>query len=239
LKNKTDNQFTYIEDNDICEDGGVLGKESWSNTISYSINNNIMIWEPKWSDTLNFKGTSNELIGTWTRTKDRATSCKLKTEREETYYDCKENWRAIEAVFTQTTVKITSDYCLADHIIDGEIWYGGDGTWKERAVNCKESEVYKGTEKVTLKEDKNSAEAIYKDKSCKTSKPLSQSEKETACIEAWNKYHDGDYYYDLLHKDFYDCLKEKMPKGFWVIGDDEYAQRLKLKPKQKLYLSRY
>jgi len=251
LKNKTATQFTYVEvyTDYECREGGVLKTEEDTDeeTINYSIKNNIMTWQNRWShsddDTLHLKGTSNELTGTWTRTKNKAASCKLQTEsycndwdydddvcvsyEEEIYYSCKEDYDITEAVFTDKTVKITRDVCGTDYMQVGEDWRGGDAGWKRRPINCDTYEVYKGSEKVTVKENRNSIEVSYNGKSCKMSE-YSKSQRESACKEAWKK-HQGeddwdDYYYDILRetrKSFYDCLQNSMPKGFYNDDDDE------------------
>jgi len=262
LKNVTADQFTYEEVDvyDSCEEGGVLEtrKDSWENTVNYSIKNNIMTWSNRRAeDTINFKGTSSELIGTWTRTKDKNASCGPRTEiyctdgghwdyeidewvceryEEETWNECKEDYDITKAVFTQTTVKITRDYCYTDRMTEGEPWWRGDNGWKTRPVNCNAYEVYKGSEIVTIKEDRNSAEASSKGKKCKSE--ASKKQKENACKEAWDKYHLtenywDDYYWGILYKDFYDCLANSMPKGFWVDKDEDSYGKAAGKPLAK------
>jgi len=266
LNDVKDDQFTYVEEYEYedCTEGGVLKteKDTYENTVNYSIKNNIMTWKERWSDdTLNFKGTSNNLIGTWTRTKNRNVSCELRKRQycpdgeeynheldeyvcknnntlEYSRYSCKEGWDFTEAVFTQTTVKITRDYCVTDRMApDGEPWWRGDNGWKLRPINCDTYEVYKGTEKVTIKAGRNSTELSSKGKICKMSEP-SKSQKEAACREAWNKYQNerywDEYYEDILYKGFYDCLKNSMPKGFWVDEEDENSSgKVAAKPAAK------
>ncbi|GBU26218.1 hypothetical protein R83H12_02912 [Fibrobacteria bacterium R8-3-H12] len=61
------NKLKFIDDGELK-----IYEYIEENTVNYSINNNILTWKYiRKNDTLNFKGTSNELIGTWTRTKDK------------------------------------------------------------------------------------------------------------------------------------------------------------------------
>jgi len=251
LKSKTADQFTYVEvyQDEDCEDGGILKIEEDTDeyTINYSIKNNIMTWEDEYAeDSLNFKGTSNELIGTWTRTKNKNASCEEKSYKdcveydyetyqckkyeEEKYFSCKQGWNITKAVFTERNVSITTDYCTTDRMIEGQAWSGGDDGWRMRSISCDTYEIYKGTDKVTVKENRNNVEVSYKGKTCKMSEPT-KAQKEAACKEAWNKYHQteeywDDYYYDILRKGFYDCLKKDMPKGFWVDDDDNSQEKV-------------
>jgi len=60
------------------------------NTVNYSIKNNTLDWSYEQSpeDSLNFKGTSNNLIGTWTRTKNnKEDACGEKTNKLCIQYD--------------------------------------------------------------------------------------------------------------------------------------------------------
>jgi len=286
LVSKTSDQFTYaeVDSRERCTDGGKLEQrtETYNNTVNYSISNNIMTWENRWrEDTLNFKGTSNNLIGTWTRTKNKDASCRKETETwcrresddcletyeyclewddyyeecldsysycseyrceeyiEETYLSCKEGWDITKAVFTENTVGITREECETDEMTDGDIWRQGDGSWKMRPINCNSYEIYKGTDKVTVREGGNNNVEVSASngKSCKMSEP-SKAQKEAACKEAWDKYHQteeywNDYYGDFLWKGFYDCLKNDMPKGFWTDDEEEGAAKPLAKAKAK------
>jgi hypothetical protein len=209
------NSFTYMytDGGYSCTNGGTLKGETHDRTINYSLNysasNNILVWENQWSgDTLHFNGTSNNLIGTWTRTKDKSTSCWTGT------YEiiCKEGWGITKLVFTQNTVTITGgflggDNCPTDEMTDGKINNKG---WKCKIISCDTYEMSKGTEKITMKLDKHNGEITYNGKTCST-KGLSQRIK--ACSDAWNKIQTQggsgyleDYYYNFLEKDFEECL---------------------------------
>jgi len=245
LKDVTADQFTYVEVEvyDRCEEGGVLKieVETYEETVKYSIKNNIMTWSNRWAeDTLNFKGTSNELIGTWTRTKDKNASCGPRTERyctggghwdyetdewvceryeEDTWNECKSGYDITKAVITATTIAITRDECRTDEMT--ERTYNG---WTRRVVNCDTYEMVKGSDKVTVRETRANIEISYKGKSCRMSEP-SKAQKEAACREAWNKYHltDNywdDYYWDILEGDFEACLKRILPPELMGGGDD-------------------
>jgi len=262
LKNVKDDQFTYVEawEDDDCTEGGVLKieKDTYENTVNYSIKNNIMTWD-RWSDTLNFKGTSNELIGTWTRAKNRNASCELhkrtycpdgeyyddmlndyvcKNNNTQEYqrYSCKEDWNLTEAVFTQTTVKITYEYCVTDRMADWEPWREGEPGWKSKPISCDTYEVSKGSEKVTIKQNRNGIEVSSKGETCKRSKP-SESQMRAACQKAWNEHKDeeywDEYYYEILYSAFEDCLLKSMPKGFYVVDDDDDYGKVAAKPVAK------
>jgi hypothetical protein len=231
LVNKTADQFTYMEayEDEYCYEGGVLKneKDSSSKTINYSINNKIMTWEYKWShDTLNFKGTSNELIGTWTRTKNKAASCKLYTDDYygDSWYECKEGYNITKAVFTETNVEITRDICYTDEMEDGREEENG---WKQRVVDCNIVELYKGTDKIMGEITKDKETISYKGESCTIEFDPPKSQKEAACREAWNRYQEEyyweDYYYDILYKDFNDCLKRILPAEL-MKDDDDYGK---------------
>jgi hypothetical protein len=224
LVNKTADQFTYMEvyEDEYCE-GGVLKneKDSSSNIINYSINNKIMTWKGRWHDTLNFKGTSNEFIGTWTRTKNKAASCGIDEEYDDYY--CKRGYDIIKAVFTETNVSITRDICYTDQLEDVEEEING---WKTK-VDCNTVEIYKGTDKATMKITNNEEISYsYKGESC----TIEKSKKEAACKKAWDKYHlTDDYledYYDILYKDFDDCLKRILPAELMeeMENDDDYGK---------------
>ena len=231
LTEKKSDRFTYEEvyEEENCASGGTLKTEKYvdERTVRYSIKNNVMTWESRRSDdTLKFKGSSNELIGTWTRTKNKAASCELQTSYYdgESYYECKEGYDITKAVFTETTVAITRDICETDEIVSGSPWRRGDEGWKMRPINCDSYEIYKGAKVVTVKENGHNVEVSSGGKTCKMSEP-SKSQKQAACKEAWNKSKSEyeHYYWEILEEleeNFFDCLKQKMPEGFWVERDD-------------------
>jgi len=245
LTEKTDSLFTYVEADTYydCQDGGVLVPEDDSHeyTVYYSINNNTMIWKSEDSyddnDTLHLNGASNDLIGTWARTKNKASSCGLRTycddwnddhtvcnEYDEwTSYTCKEDYDITKAVFTDKTVKITRDECLTDYWQDGSNLEETD--WKMRVIDCNTIEVYKGSEKVTWEMTKNNTKISYNGNTCETSNP-SESQMQAACKDAWDKHHSTDahwhhYYDDILdesYKAYNYCLKNTLPAELY--GDD-------------------
>lgn len=243
LKGKTDSQFTYVEEEEYysCEDGGILEtrRETDEETIYYSIENNTLTWENKYSDddTLNFKGTSRELVGTWTRTKNKAAACRI-SEYDDTYKECKEGYDITQAVFTNTTVAITRDECFTDEIVDGSTYYNYRG-WKVKIIDCNTIEISKGAEKITVKETRTSEEVSYKGKSCKASEP-SKSQSQAACQKAWNEYQDEyyweEYYYEFLYADFDKCVKGlNLPPEFYEDDDegDYYDEKIYAKPAAK------
>jgi len=249
LIDQDDEYFSYLEPYESCEAGGTLSESSYGISIDYSINNKIMTWgdeyDIEYGDTLIFKGSSNELIGgTWTRTKNKTASCNrtrkycIDGEWDDDYenytcyeYDnyislgCKENYDITKAVFTDSKVTITRDICESEQL-DGQAWPMGNEGWKVKATNCNNLEVSKGKEKVTIKNNGNNTEVSSGGKTCKISEPTT-TQKRAACKRSWDEYQDTDYYEDLLdelNESFYDCLREKMPEGFWVDnGDYDYC----------------
>jgi len=231
LKSITDDKFTYIEEytDDRCREGGILEIENrtWDNTVNYSIANNILTIGYEYSrDTLNFKGTSNELIGTWTRTRNKAASCELRTYYDGDGYECKEDYDLVKAVFTATTVKITHDYCPTDDITEKPNKNG----WKNKVTNCLTYEISKDLDKITVKlimtDSERGMEVSYKGKSCKRkwTEP-SESQRKSACEKAWKEHKDDpyweDYYDDILYdySKFEECIKKLLPEEL-VGGDD-------------------
>jgi len=245
--------FTYREvtKEEYCAYGGVLETENYpnENTVNYSIDNKILTWQNYWyDDTLQFKGTSNELIGPWTRTKDKNASCGLVDDYYEycadgywdddyedyicieydtesySYYSCKEGYDITKAVFTDATVAITRNYCPTDYEIDGDDYGNG---WRSRVVDCNTMEIYKGSDKITLKETRTSEETSYRGKSCKRSEP-SEAQKKAACRKAWNEYEDVDSYWEILREQdyvYYECLDGlNLPPELLGEGDDYYGK---------------
>jgi hypothetical protein len=244
------NSFTYIpeeREHYRCIDGGTLEKETnyrENTTMSYSMNysngNHILVLG-SYGDTLHFKGTSANLIGTWTRTKDKNASCELNTwtscidfdrdkceckqYKENSYIKCKNDYDITKLVFTQNAVAITRDRCRADEMIDGEVRNG----WRYKIIGCDTYEMSKGTEKVTVTHRKTNLEetweGTYNGKTCKLSDPPI-SQKAKACSDAWKDGHTGgkleDAYYDLLEKDMDKCLIDNnFPKESYSGDEDE------------------
>jgi len=266
LESKTTNQFTFtvVDMEDQCKEGGILETETYeeSNTINYSIDHNTMTFKiSEYSDTLLFKGTSNELLGTWTRTKNKTASCQLRTEtyctmevcdeegcvctryENESRYSCKAGYDITQAVFTPTTVAITRDECGTDTEVDGSI---GEAGYTIKIIDCNTIELSKGSNKITIRESRNSAEVSYNGQSCKVEeRNFTKIQKQAACTTAWNEHQNEpyweDYYYDiLLGNDFEDCLKRILPAEFWHDDDEDNLGKVaaksvaKAKSKNKL-----
>jgi len=225
-----DEYFTYLMplEWDYCEEGGVLKteKDSYERDQYYSIDNKVMTWGDEFDiqyggDTLLFKGSSNEIKGTWTRKKgSKATSCRYD---EDNYYDpgmyCKYGYDITKAVFTDSKVTITREECPTDYEVDVEDYENG---WKSKVVNCNTIEISKGSDKITIKRTKTSEEVSYKGKSCKWSEPT-KAQKQSACKKAWNEYQDEDEYYSILRELNYaynECLNNTLPEEF--TGGDDY-----------------
>jgi len=234
--------FTYekINDYDSCEEGGILKPGKDTLRIYYSIENNILTWESLWSydndinDTLKFNGTSNNLIGIWTRTKDKNASCEKRNEEEYSYMYCKEDYDITKAVITAATVAITRDECLTDTEVNGKVDNEG---WRTNVVDCNTVEYTKDSRKITRKLNKKIGDEMsYNGKPCKVSKP-NENTRQSYCDIAWTLYkldmaegNDGyglnGYYYNQLDNGdgYYDCLKETLPADWWPVDDgyDDY-----------------
>jgi hypothetical protein len=229
-----DETFTYSEEeiwDDYCEENGILQfqKQTYDNTVYYSIEDNteykIMTWGNDYDlsegDTIQLKGSTAELRGTWTRTKNKETSCELQEGDDSfTWFECKNNYDITRAVFTSSSVTITRDECETDGAVNGSEISG----WKIRIIDCNTVEYSKGSVKVTEKTTETSDELKYNGQTCKLSS--SEEEKRADCKGAWDKYQaeeDSDierlnYYYRsaMYAKEdaFDDCLKSKLPPEF-------------------------
>jgi len=217
LKNVTGSSFTINEEYFECKENGQFEKESYDNTVSYSIDGRTLSF---WN--IEFSGNSSSLTGTWTREPFSATC-----EDDYNYY-CEDNNGVSKAVFTQNTLTITE--CIGkvgEERIDED-----DGvTVKRKVVNCgtREYSYTKGNQTVKRVRYYGSTPYrqvyTYNGKTCTYTEP-SESQKRTACTQAYNKvkqenpgYNGNDYlvedeYYNILEKDFYDCLKSSFPAWF-------------------------
>jgi hypothetical protein len=235
LKDVTWDSFTYVKVSEEyrCKEGGNIEKVTYDDfkTINYSVNyNNTLGWwrEGYGGDSLLFAGTSNNLTGTWTRTKNKSTSCKWKAEDDLRWLSCKEGWDIVKAEFTASSVKITSDVCITDGR-DGAEFSG----WKRKAIDCNTMEIYKGVEKVIEKvtwsgNDISSRSLTYKDKTCTYNENPTASQRENACRKAWNEHKNGssfeNYYWEIFESEFEECLeKNDFPEEFFGKGKvDDY-----------------
>ncbi|MCL1955979.1 MAG: hypothetical protein FWF63_01530 [Fibromonadales bacterium] len=241
----TTETFTLVEREDLyfkykggnayesCEGGNII-EHPYEKLVFYSIKNNVLDWTWTYDgyegleigDTLNLKGTSNNLTGTWTRTKNKDASCELNTEFDSPFYSCKEGYDITKAVFNATNVVITRDECLTVSWVNGSVDYQG---WKTKVVDCNTLEFSKGSDKITRKLTKTGEEMIYNGSSCKDIQP-NKSQKELACATAWAQYSRAiaegeddsslDYYYynNISNDEYYPCLRELLPEDWW--GDE-------------------
>jgi hypothetical protein len=205
LTAKTNDSFTYkIEGSYSCKKGGVLYKESDDlRNRSYSIINNAMVWKYPWSDddrdSLNFIGTSDNLIGTWARTKNLDAYCRREA--------CKYDFNIIETTFTEDSLRIIRDYCLSDEVQKYGSEFAVNG-WTTQIINCDTYELHKGTEIITVQGTLSRISFTYNDKTCigSVKGDHSVSELENACAAAWAEFQaeneDADdfeiYYGDFL-----------------------------------------
>jgi len=199
---------------ELCEEG-VYSPEDYEHTIYYSIDNKKMTWglDPDYS--IQFSGTSNELIGTWTRTKSK---CELV---DDYYYGesmmyCRPNYDVTKAVFTDATVAITRQICPTDDNVDGSS--PADG-WTLKVKDCNTLEVSNGSDKIAVTQSNDGGEkTTYKGKSCELS--VTKAKKQAACKTAWEEWEDGDYMW-ILNRDYNECLEGILPEEFFYYGGDD------------------
>jgi len=215
--NGTNFTFEEVYKRESCEEGGVLQTEDHkhTNTVPYTIKDNILTCVSGNSDddTLQFKGNSTTLIGTWTRTKDKAKSCKIDEEYKDEYY-CKNGWNITKAVITSTSIAFTTDYCWTDENVDGYVDSEG---WKTKVIDCNTIEYSKGSDKVTYRRTETSRQTTYNGKTCTWNEP-SKATKEAACRKAATEHPNTSYldnYYDDIIWEAYDkCERDlKLPWG--------------------------
>jgi hypothetical protein len=237
-----DGYFTYlqVEENAYCEEG-VLVDYTRPQEVDYSIENNILVlgsYESYYSE-LQFTGTSNELTGTWTRTKDKSASCELLPSYEGgTYWKCKEGWDIVKAEFTASTVKFTREICPADEE-DGTEYKG----WLSTVIDCNTIRDSKGAEEITYRvlalsgHEVSSWSMTYKGATCTFNKPA-VSQFENACAQAGN---DSDSYwesffrlYDNAYEEYKNCMIEnEFPPETYEEDDDEPLPKFLLKKQAK------
>jgi hypothetical protein len=247
IKEITDDSFTYVEYEDWeCMSDGKLEKDEKTRDATYSINNGVLTlkWS-KWSDTeYDFNGKSSELIGTWTRNKDKKAHCQ---KDEDGYIECDYGYDVTKAVFTQNSVSITRDFCWTDEVNNGHVNSRG---WTEKVIDCSTAELRKGNEvvKYNIKGSGNSEKwtLTYKGKSCEASwSEPSKSSMEEACEEAvkmaeeeggshWNYYEE--ILYGASEMNFIKCLKDnnfpmELFGGSSGEGNDGYEGAAMLKKK--------
>jgi hypothetical protein len=227
-----DGSFAYYKLDEWydCKEGGNLVKESveYSEKIIYSINNRVLTWEHEYNwdyDTLNFAGTSNNIVGTWTRTKNRNAN--------------KPDWDIVKAELTPSVVKITRELCVTDEQANYGEWRG----WKYTVTSCNTYEMHKGTDRVYIEYARNedAYKATYKGKTCVDDR-RTVAQRERACKKAWDEYGStavdlADYYENFLRSDFKDCMKRSgFPEELHGDYDDDDsigAVSAKPLPKQK------
>jgi len=213
--------YSYSYEYDVCSEGRFETRRSepTERYQSYSIRSNTMTWgdesDAYWGDTIQFKGTSNNLTGIWTRTRS---SCDLNNDPyggDDNLY-CKTNYDITKAVFTATTVAITQEECPTDIYTNGDIGSG----WTRRVVNCNTMEMSKGSDKITEKRTATSSEISYRGNSCKWENTIAK--KQTACRTAWDRYSDNDFEW-VMNNDFQNCLVDLLPEEFFAGGGGDYC----------------
>ncbi|MDR2594044.1 MAG: hypothetical protein LBC87_04660 [Fibromonadaceae bacterium] len=209
-----DAYFIYeIPDGDeFCEEG-VYSTQTSPYLQFYSIDNKKMTWGLSSDYSIQFNGTSNELIGTWTRTKSKS-DCELVEDGDYAFKYCRPNYDVTKAVITETTtdttIAITRQECPTDYLIDGSSPVEG---WKLKVKDCNTVEYTKGSDKITVTRSNDGGEkTTYKGKSCEL--VVSKAKKTAACKKAWEEEGDEAYMW-ILYRDYEKCLKDNLPEEFF------------------------
>jgi len=208
--------FTYLipDAYGTCEEG-VYSSEPWPEKIYYSIDNKNMTWGLFPESSIQFKGSSNDLIGTWTRTKSKS-DCEPIEDGDYAFMFCKPNYDVTKAVITDTTIAITSQKCPTDNVIDGS--YPAEG-WKLKIKDCNTVEYTKGSDKITVTKSNDDGEKVtYKGKSCEL--VVTKAKKTAACKKAWNE-EGHEAYWSILYRDYDKCREDiGLPEEFFDNGGD-------------------
>jgi len=215
-----DYYFRYLEPYEYCS-GKSLVSDTWGTYRYYSINNKTMIWGLEGSykdgDSLQFKGSSDDLMGAWTR---KRSSCKQQINDEgRTYMYCKRDYDVTNAVFTNTTVAITREECPTDFEVDGGYPYDG---WRLSVVGCNIIEMSKGLDKMTLYVSNAKAGVKWtssKGGECEWKAPTT-AQKQALCQKA-DENNSLDYIIENEIKgQYYSCLRTILPGEFFGNGGD-------------------
>ncbi|MCL1957612.1 MAG: hypothetical protein FWF63_09840 [Fibromonadales bacterium] len=225
-------EYSIPDSDEYCEEGRYV-TEPMERRRYYSINNKTMIWGLESTfedgDSLMFKGTSDTLIGTWTRTRNKAASCGLEYNYYygDYYYKCKPDHDITKVVLTDSTVAITRDLCPTDILENGRTVVTN---WKINIVNCNTFEYSNGSaDKITLTVNAiehidRGSKVTYKGKSCERQVPT-KAQKQTFCRDALNEDYAtlDEMIYNEITQPFYNCLyfEDVMPKEFFGEGGEE------------------
>jgi hypothetical protein len=219
--------YTYYE----CTEAGLREEiETYTEYLEYSINNKVLTAH-SWYD-IKFNGTTDNIIGTWTRNKNKAASCRDEYDEwdDEYYYWCDHGYDITKLEITNQTVKVTQDICLTDEIKDGEDLYRNG--YLAKVIDCNSVNVSKDgkTIKISVKilgNDNYEETWTYNGKSCKRSR--TESDSKAACNKAIAECQGDSYsyciedaYYNYRYQSYYICLEENMPSDFslWEGSDD-------------------
>jgi hypothetical protein len=219
---KTDESIAWteprIETVYSCEDGGTIQEytrdESREMTAGYTISNNSLSLNVDFRDTINFSGTSSDLVGTWTRTKSQC----VKDQWDPGEMSCKSRYNVVKAEFTASKVKFTVDVCQTDWYENGYVEEEEDRTKgrKITVIDCNTIEYSKGTDIVKLKLTTTGREYTYNSKTCplysSNSDHYTAAQRAAACKKVWDERGDNQYgwvntYSETLRADFFECSK--------------------------------
>ena len=211
-----------------CESDG-FKTESWTRTIKYSIDNGVMSANFGYDDkTIDFNGNSNDVIGTWTRNKNKSESCG--DIYGYGYYECIEGFDIVKLDISRTQIAVTQDICITDGREDGRVRDG----WTYRISDCNSYTISKGSHTIKVYEDyKDNIESwtlTYNGNTC-SGKEASFNERKAACNSAIATCaSSSDYncienaFYSVIENfaDFDLCMQRNMPEEFltWFYGDD-------------------
>jgi hypothetical protein len=199
--------FIIVEypDYECTEEGLKERASSWlMRGFYYSVNNNVLTFGRSGSN-VKFNGTSNDIIGTWTRSKNKAAHCKdYYDEYDDEYdYECEDGYDITKFVVTAQTVTATRDMCPTDIFKNGE---NKDG-YTIRVTNCFTATISNGVNTLKMEFDLNkmSQKVTYNGKSCETKLRPTEAERRTACNKAINSCRNNsssdcliDAYHDNL-----------------------------------------
>ncbi|MCL2282201.1 MAG: hypothetical protein FWC26_02675 [Fibromonadales bacterium] len=222
VKEMSSNYLYVIEtyNSERCSENGFKDTtREYTFSMNYSIDNKVLsLWEYSEDEMVKFNGTSNEIIGTWTRNKNLSLSCRNHYDDDE--YDgywCDDYYDVVKLVVSEKEVAMTRDVCRADETKDGEEVRG----WKIKTLGCDSYELSKGNDKIKLTQTMSSAKVTYNGKSCSAKEPT-HSEKVTACnkaiaycksLEDKDSWCIEDSYYDFRDESFQKCMINLLPKG--------------------------
>jgi len=214
IKDITSTSFTMIEKaGPYCKSDGTLKEDIYEYPTNYTISGSTLSFGGA-----EFTGNSTSIIGTWNSSSVQDI---LFGATRDGY-----NTRGIKVVFTQNTLAIT--LCLGKPGDDIEFIHDEYEGITQKVIDCSTLELKKGNEAIKVKySTPDTYTATYNGKTCKRG-GYSESQMQTACTPwAYKKTANGGYvsdalYWNILEKDYWNCVKD-FPNWFGSgEGDDDY-----------------